>query len=142
MVSITIMVGMAVLNAATFIGGNCLARMLSCGSDQAALDQKKHHNKALEAYQVAYNKFSRERTELLNWIERNKEVVAQANQNLTNTDYALKLYNQLHSQRPTAPLKEPKFCDFYQLSDLQKKGELCFLGAGTAALGYAMFCFL
>jgi len=38
--------------------------------------------------------------------------------------------------------KEPKFSDFYQPSEQQKKGELMFVGASTLALGYAAFRFL
>ena len=109
MASIAIMVCGAVLNAATFIGGNYLAKTLGGDCGQAALDEKKRHDKALEAYQAAYNKYSRERTQLLDWIETNAEIRAQAKQNFTNTDYAFKLYNQAHPGQPIAPLKEPKF---------------------------------
>ena len=42
MATIAIMVGGAVLNAATFIGGNYLAKALSGDSGQAALDEKKN----------------------------------------------------------------------------------------------------
>ena len=138
MANMAIMVGGAVLNAATFIAGNYLARALG-GGENTALDEKKRHDKAVEAYQVAYSKYSRDRTQLLDWIERNKEAAVQANQNFSNTDYPLKLYNQLHSKKPITPLKGPKFSDFCQPSELQKKGDLVFLGAGTAALGYAAF---
>ena len=48
------MVGGAVLNAATFIGGNYLAKYLSGDSGQAALDEKKRHDLALEKYQRDY----------------------------------------------------------------------------------------
>jgi len=41
-----------------------------------------------------------------------------------------------------APPKEPKFSDFYQPSEQQKKGELMFVGTGALALGYAAFRFL
>ena len=41
MATIAIMVGGAVHNAATFIGGNYLAKALSGDSGQAALDEKK-----------------------------------------------------------------------------------------------------
>ena len=129
------MVGGAVLNAATFIGSNYLAKLLGGDSRQAALDEKKRHDKAFEAYQAAYDKYSRERTQLLDWIETNAEIRAQAKQNFTNTYYAFKLYNQAHPGKPIAPLKEPKFSDFYQPSPQQKKGELVFLG-------YAAFHFL
>ena len=68
MVTLAIMIGGAVLNTATFIGGNYLAKALSGDSGQAALDEKKRHDKALEAYQAAYAKYQKDRTELLDWV--------------------------------------------------------------------------
>ena len=56
MATIAIMVGGAVLNAATFIGGNYLAKALSGDSGKAALDEKMRHDKALEAYQYQYQR--------------------------------------------------------------------------------------
>jgi len=35
--------------------------------------------------------------------------------------------------------KEPRFSDFYQPSEMQKQGELLFVGGGAPALGYAAF---
>ena len=66
----------------------------------------------------------------------------QAKQNMTNTDYAFKLYSQVHPDEQMVPPKEPKFSDFYQLSEHQKNGEIAFVGAGALALGYAAFRFL
>ena len=51
--------------AAAFTGGNYLAKYLSGDSGQAALDEKNRHDKALEAYQAAYEKWQKDRTELL-----------------------------------------------------------------------------
>ena len=141
MASIAIMAGGAILNAAAFIGGNYLARALG-GGDKAALDEKVRHDKALEAYQAAYAKYSRDRTKLLDWIATNTQIKEQAKQNFTNTDYAFKLYNQAHPDKQMIPPKEPKFSDFYQPSQQQKNGELMFVGAGALALGYAAFRFL
>ncbi|KAL9987984.1 hypothetical protein ACROYT_G002374 [Oculina patagonica] len=131
----------AILNAVAFIGGNYLAKYLG-GGDDAALKEKERHNKALEAYQAAYAKYSRDRTKLLDWIQTNAEIKEQAKQNFTNTDYAFKLYNQAHPDKQMIPPKEPKFSDFYQPSEQQKQGELMFVGAGALALGYAAFRFL
>jgi len=141
MASIAIMVGGAVLNDAAFIGGNYLARALG-GGDSAALEEKERHDKALEAYQAAYAKYTRGRTKLLDWTQTNAEIKEQAKQNFTNTDYAFKLYNQAHADEQMIPPKEPKFSDFYQPSDQQKNGELLFVGTGALALGYAAFRFL
>jgi len=137
MASIAIMVGGAVLNASAFIGGNYLAE-----ATKAALEEKKRHDKALEAYQAAYAKYTRDRTKLLDWIATNAETKAEAKQNFTNLDYAFKLYNQAHPDEQMIPPEEPKFSDFYQPSEQQKNGELTFVGAGALALGYAAYRFL
>jgi len=141
MVSIMIMIGGAVLNATAFIGSNYLARVFG-GGDKAALEEEKRHEKALEDYQAAYAKYMRDRTRLLDWITTNAQTKEQAKQNFTNTDYAFKLYNQVHPDEQMTPPKEPKFSDFYEPSEQQKKGELAFVGAGALALGYAAFWFL
>ena len=106
--NIAIMVGGEVLNATAFIGGNFPARALG-GGDKAALEEKERHDKALEAYQAAYANYTRDRTELLDWIATNSEIKAEAKQNFTNADYAFKLYNQRHPDEPMIPPKEPKF---------------------------------
>ena len=63
------MLGGAIINAAAFIGGNYLAKALSGDSGNAALAEKIRHDKALEAYQKAYEKWQKDRTELLDWMQ-------------------------------------------------------------------------
>ena len=111
------MVGGAILNAPSFIGGNLFAHYLS-GCDSAAQKEKVRHDKALKAYQVAYAKYQKDCTKLLNWIATNDGMKDQAKQNFTNTDYPFKLYNQAHPDKQVAPLppKELNFSDFYQPS--------------------------
>ena len=53
------MIGGAVLNAAAFTGGNYLAKYIAGDSGQAALAEKTRHDKALEAYQAAMQKYTR-----------------------------------------------------------------------------------
>ena len=94
------------VNAAAFIGVNYLARALG-GGEKAALEENVRHDKALEVYQAAYAKHTRHRTKLLDWIETNAQIKAEAKQNFTNTDYAFKLYNQAHPDEPIEPPKSP-----------------------------------
>ena len=141
MTSIAILVGGAVLNAAAFTGGNYLARAFD-GGDKAAEKEREYHDRALEAYQAAYAKYSRYRTKLLNWIATNAHIQERAKQKFTNTVYAFKLSNQARPNKRMVPSNEPKFSDFYQPNAQQKQGELLFVGAGTLALGYAAFRFL
>ena len=142
MASIAMMIGGAVLNTAAFTGDNYLAKYLAGDNGLAALDEKTWHDKALEAYEAAQARYSQERTKLLDWIETNRENKAQAKRNLTNTDYAFKLYNQAHPDRKMTLPKEPKFSDFYRPSEAQKQGELFFVSGGAFALSYAAFRFL
>ena len=137
MASIAIMFGGAVFNAAAFIGGNYLARHLT-GGDKA-LEETIRHNRALEAYQAAHAKYMRDRTKLLDWIATNMKMKEQAEHDFKDTDYAFKLYNQAHPDRPMIPPKEPQFSEFYQPSEEQKQGELLFVGAGALGLGPLRF---
>jgi len=141
MASIAIMIGGAVLNATAFIGSNYLAKVLS-GGGKAALEEKKHHDKAFKDYQAAYAKYTRNRTQLLDWITTNAQTKEQAKQNMTNMDYAFKIYRQAHPDEQMVLPKEPKFSDFYQPSEQQKNSELAFVGAGALTLGYTAFQFL
>ena len=54
MATIAVMLGGAILNATTFIGGCYLAKYFS-GDDASA--KKKRHDKALEKYQKDYAKY-------------------------------------------------------------------------------------
>ena len=142
MASVVSMIGGTLLNAVAFTGGNYLAKYLSGDDGQAALDEKIRHDKALEAYQATMAKYTRECMQLIDWIKTNREIKEQANQNFTNTDYAFKLYNQVHPDYKFTMPKELKFLDMYQPSELQKQGELLFVGGGALTLGYAAFRFL
>ena len=139
--AIAIIVGGAVLNAATFIGGNYLAKALSGDSGQAALDEKKRHDLALEKYQRDYVQYQKDRTQLLAWVAKQDREKNQAFHDFKDTDQALALYNQTHRAKVALP-QEPKFSDYYKPSPQQKNGELLFIGASTLALGYAAFRFL
>ena len=142
MATIAIIVGGVVLNAATFIGGNYLAKALSGDNGQAALDEKKKpHDLALEKYQAAYAKYQKDRTELLDWVAAQDRIKNKAIHDFKDTDQALALYNQTHRAKVALP-KEPKFSDYYKPSPQQTNGELLFIGASTLALGYAAFRFL
>ena len=132
MVSIAIMLGGAVLNATTFIGGSYLAKYLSGGNtDQERVRQ----DKALEKYQKDYSKYEENRQRVLDWIDANRHNDAIASQNLSNTDESLKLYNRTHPD-VNLHLSEHIFHDYYQPSNDQKIGEMIYVGGGMLSLGY------
>ena len=88
-------IGGTILNAVAFTCGSYLPKYLS-GDGKAALEEKRRHDKALEAYQAAMAKYTCDRTKLLDWIETNRKIKEQAKQHFMNTDFAFKLYNQAH----------------------------------------------
>ena len=112
MASIAIMLGGAVLNASTFIGGSYLAKYLSGSkTDQ----ERRRHDKALEKYQKDYAKYQENRQKLLDWQEQNRHEDAKASRNFENTDEALKLYNKFHPDE-NMQINEPVFSDYYRPS--------------------------
>ena len=110
------MLGGAVLNASTFIGGSYLAKYLSgTKTDQ----ERRRHDKALEKYQKDYAKYQENRQKLLDWQEQNRHEDAIASRNFENTDEALKLYNKFHPDE-NMQINEPVFSDYYRPSKEQK----------------------
>ena len=117
------MLGGAVLNASTFIGGSYLAKYLSgTKTDQ----ERRRHDKALERYQRDYAKYQENRQKLLDWQEQNRHEDAIASQNFENTDEALKLYNKFHPDE-NMQINEPVFSDYYRPSKEQKIGEMAYV---------------
>ena len=137
MASVAIMVGGAILDAATFIGGNYLVKYFSGDSGQAALDEK-IHDKALEKYQAAYAKWQKD---LLDWVAEQDREKNKAIHEFRTTDQALAFYNETHRAKVGLP-QEPQLSDFYKPSPQQKYGELLFIGGSMLAIGYAVFRFL
>ena len=134
MASVVLMVGGAILNAAAFIGGNLLAKTFG-GSDSD--EERKRHDKALEKYQADYAAYEKKRQQFLDWIETQRENKDQAEQNLEDTDNALKLYNEVHpDSRFAGDLEEPRFSDYFRPSPGQKSYELVFVGSGMLLVGY------
>ena len=75
-------------------------------------------------------KYTRDRNKLLDWIETNREIKERGTKkNFTTTEYAFKLCNQAHPDR-----------QYYQPSEMQKQGELIFVGGSAFTLAYAAFC--
>ena len=138
MATIAIMVGGAVLNAATFIGGNYLAKALSGDSGQAALDEKKRHDLALEKYQRDYAQYQKDRTQLLDWVAEQDREKNQAFHHFQNTDQALALYNQTHRAKVALP-QEPKFSDYYKPSPQQQMANCCSLAHAHLPLAMRSF---
>ena len=137
MASIALMIGGAIINATTFVGGSYLAKYLSGSSDSD--EEKKRHDLAVEKYQKEYEEYEENRAKLNDWIMTNDRIKDKAKENFKNTDYALKLY-KIHQD--DLNLREPQFSDFYQPSAQQKQGEIIYVGASALAIGFAASYFI
>ena len=138
MASIALMIGGAIINATTFVGGSYLAKYLSGSSDSD--EEKKRHDLAVEKYQKKYEEYEENRAKLNDWIMTNDRIKDEAKENFKNTDYALKLYNKIHQDDLSR--REPQFSDFYQPSAQQKQGEIIYVGASALAIGFAASYFI
>ena len=136
--AVAMMVGGAILNATTFVGGSYLARYLSGSNNDA---ERKRHDKALEKYQRDYEAYHEKRNKLLDWYAEKMKMKRQAAEEFVNTDEALKLYAETHHVDYHLGA-EPKFSDYYKPNNSQRMGEMAYVGGGMLALGYVASKFL
>ena len=137
MATVAIMLGGAVLNATTFIGGSYLAQYFS-GDDSLA--EKKRHDKALEKYQKDYAKYQENREKVLDWQEQNRENKEIAEKIFQDTDEAFRLYNLTHQEKIDE--NEPVFSDYYRPSKDQRFYELIYVGRGMFLVSFIAAKFL
>ena len=142
MASIAIMIGGAILNATTFVGGSYLAKYMS-GSKVDA--ERKRHDLALEKYERDYQVWQKSRQRVMDWYSQRRDKEDIAARDLANTDEALKLYNRVHEavDQPQITLgKEPQLNDYYKPSNSQKTGEIVYVSAGMLGVVYLAGKFL
>ena len=136
MASIAIMIGGAIINATTFVGGSYLAKYLA-GSDSNA--ERKRHDLALEKYERDGEAWRENRQLVMDWYSQRRDQQDRAAQDMGNTDEALKLYNRVHQavDQPSISIgKEPQFANYYKPSDPQKTGEIAYVAGGMVAVVY------
>ena len=136
MASIAIMIGGAILNATTFVGGSYLTKYMS-GSNVDA--EKKRHDLALEKYERDYQVWQKSRQRVLDWYSQRRDKEELAARDMGNTDEALKLYNRVHEavDQPQISLgKEPQLGDYYKPSSSQKTGEIVYIAGGMLGVVY------
>ena len=142
MASIAIMIGGAILNATTFVGGSYLAKYMS-GSNIDA--ERKRHDLALEKYEKDYQIWRKSRQRVMDWYSQRRDKEDIAARDMSNTDEALKLYNRVHEavDQPQITLgKEPDFGNYYKPSSSQKTGEIVYVSAGMLGVVYLASKFL
>ena len=117
------------VNALAFSGSNYLFSMLR-SSDLN--EKRRRHDQVVEQLHAAQAKWSRKRTERLDWISEDLRRQGHAVQNFRDVDGAMREYSRVTGTKldPLGP--EPRLSDFY----LQSSGrEIAFVVLGVAATG-------
>ena len=126
------LVGGAMVNALAFSGSNYLFSMLR-SSDRN--EESRRLDQAVEHLQAAQAKWSRKRTERLDWISEDLRRQGHAVQTLRDVDDAMREYPRVTGTKldPLGP--EPKLSDFYVPSSGQRDREIAFVVFGMVATG-------
>ena len=121
MASIAKMIGGAILNATSFIGGSYLAKYIS--GDETDKERERH-DKALEKYQKDYQKYIVNKQKFEEWKEENMRKGEIAKQNFVNTDEfktKVKTITVKNSQKTVKTLKRQRRFDVYSTSFSSQK---------------------
>ena len=126
------LVGGALVNALAFSGSNYVFSILR-SSDLN--EERKRHDKAVKQLQVAQAKWSRKRTERLEWISEDLRRQGHAVQTFRDVDDAMREYSRVTGPNldPLGP--EPKLSNFNVPSSGQREHEIAFVVLGMAAIG-------
>ena len=136
MASIAMLVDGVMVNALEFSGSNYLFSMLR-SSDLN--EERKRHDQAVEQLQAAQAKWSRKRTERLDWISEDLRLQGHAIQTFRDVNDAMREYSRVTGTKldPLGP--EPKLSDFYVPSSSQRDREIAFVVLGMAATGLVAY---
>jgi hypothetical protein len=127
MASLALMVGGAIVNALAFSGSNYLFSSLGKG-------ERERHDKAVEELQSAQIKWSRKRTQRIDWINEELRRQGHALSNFQDVDAAMREY-YLVTKKVLPPMEpEPKLYNFYVPSEAQKDREIAFIILGMGAV--------
>ena len=130
------LVGGAMVNALAFSASNYLFSMLR-SSDLN--EQRKRHDQAVEQLQAAQAKWSRKRTERLDWISEDLRRQGHAVQTFRDVDDAMREYSRVTGTKLDPLGHEPKFSDLYVPSSGQRDREIAFVVLGMAATGLVAY---
>ena len=133
MASIAMMLGGALVNALAFSGSNYLFSKMGKNNDAEA--ERERHDKAVEKLQQAQAAWAKQRTERLDFINREIQKEHHAEQTYDNVDQAMKQYYYITEKKLEALPPEPKLSDFYTPSDDQQNREIVFVVLGMTATG-------
>ena len=96
----------------------------------------------MEAYQKSMGDFQKKREQYQDWLNTEYVAKKQAEDNMSKTDMAFRLYAKAHPDAHHMLSRKPEFSDFYKPSGSQKKYEMVFVGGGMLIVGAVASRFL
>ena len=120
------------VNALAFSGGNYLFSHMGSNADE----ERKRHDKAMEQLEAAQAKWSKERTQILDFINEQLQKEHHAEQEFSDVDTAMKQYYYITGKELPELEPEPTLSDFYTPSEDKKKREISFIIGGMALTGF------
>ena len=125
----------AMVNALAVSGSNYLFSML-ISSDLH--EERMRHDQAVEQLQAAQAKWSRKRTERLDWISEDLRRQGHAGQTFGDDD-AMREYSRVTGTKLDPLEPEPKLSIFYMPSSGQRDREIAFFVLEMAATGLVAY---
>ena len=138
MASIAAIAGGALINALAFSGTNAAFSLL--GDHGGA--ERKRHDLAMEQLSKAREKYSEERQQRLDYLNKTISQQRHARQTFSDLGAAMQAYHEVTSQSLPPLREEPKLSDFYNPSRPRKDAELALVVGGMAAIGIVAYKFL
>ena len=138
MASIAAIAGGALINALAFSGTNAAFSLLG---DHGGTERKRH-DLAMEQLSKAREKYSEERQQRLDYLNKTISQQRHARQTFSDLGAAMQAYHEVTSQS-LPPLRDPpKLSDFYNPSRQRKDAEIALVIGGMAAIGIVAYKFL
>ncbi|MCG7891853.1 MAG: hypothetical protein N0C80_16555 [Candidatus Thiodiazotropha endolucinida] len=130
--AVVMMLGGAVVNAFAFSGSNYLFSNIGKDADK----ERERHDKAMEQLEAAKAKWSKERTQRLDFINELLQKEHHAVQKFDDVDEAMKQYYYITGEDLQALPPDPTLNDYYTPSEDQKNREIAFVVGGMALTGF------
>ena len=128
MATIAIVTGGAIVNAAALGLSTYITHLLTGSSPEELEKERKRHDKAMEEYQKDYAEHEKRRLAYIDFMNKRKSDADQASENISETDEAMRLYNQIGDP--------PKFSDYYRPNEDQRMAQMVFVAVGMLILVY------
>ena len=137
MATLAMMAGGALINALAFSGTNAAFSLLG---DHGGTERKRH-DLAMEQLSKAREKYSEERQQRLDYLNKTISQQRHARQTFSDLRIAMREYHEVTKQQ-LPPLRDPpKLSDFYNPSRQRKDAEIALVVGGMAVVGLLVYKF-